>query len=73
MIKIVASERSGILADVLNTISRGGFIIREAKAKILDDGFTECSFEIIPKALEQIVWLIGRVKKVRGVRRIYLE
>jgi len=73
LIKIIASERSGILADVLNTISRGGFIIKEAKAKILDDGFTECSFEIIPKALDQIIWLIGRVRKVRGVKKIYLE
>lgn len=72
-IRVLAVERSGILADILNTISRGGFIIKEAKAKTASEGSTECGFVIVPRALDQIVWLINRVRKVRGVKKIYFE
>ncbi|MBR9702021.1 bifunctional (p)ppGpp synthetase/guanosine-3',5'-bis(diphosphate) 3'-pyrophosphohydrolase [Candidatus Pacearchaeota archaeon] len=74
-IKIIveASDRSGILADMLNTISRGGFVVKEANAKLISNGASECSFVIVPQKLEHIVNLIKRIKKVRGVQKIWFE
>jgi (p)ppGpp synthase/HD superfamily hydrolase len=72
-LKVFSSDRSGILADILNTISRGGFIIKEAKIKSIGSGKSECSFVFVPRKLEEVINLIERVKKVRGVERIYFE
>lgn len=73
LIKVEASNRSGILADILHTIISGKFVVKEAKAKLIENEFSECSFVIMPRELQEVVKLIGRVKKVRGVRRVFLE
>jgi len=74
-IKIIveASDRSGILADILNTISRASFVVKEANAKLIDNGISECSFVIVPQEIEHVVKLIKRIEKVRGVQKIWFE
>ncbi|MFH1918165.1 MAG: HD domain-containing protein [Nanoarchaeota archaeon] len=74
-IKIIveASDRSGILADILNTISRGGFVVKEANAKLKGNHVSECSFVIVPQKLEHVVNLIKMIEKVRGVLKIWFE
>ena len=68
-----AQERSGLLADLLHTIATAGFEVKEAKAKLLGSKEVQCSFLVIPKDLEEIKELIVRVKKVKGVMRIYFS
>ena len=68
-----ATERSGILADLLHTIAYAGFEVKEAKAKLLDLGNVQCSFLVIPRGLEELKELVRKVKKVKGVRKIYFE
>lgn len=68
-----ASERSGVLADLLNTIARAGFEVKEAKAKLLSDKKAHCSFLIIPRDLDNLVDLVKRINKVKGVSKIYFE
>ncbi len=72
LIKIIvqASDRSGVLADILNTISREGFIIKEANAKLLSHEVAECFFVVVPQKLDNIVRLIKKIKHVRGVTKI---
>lgn len=70
---VLASERSGLLADVLNTIATAQFEVKEAKAKLIGAGNVECSFLVIPKDLEHLISLMTRVKKVKGVKKIYFE
>ena len=70
---IRADERSGLLADLVHTIAAAGFEIKEAKAQFLGVQTAECSFSIIPKDLEQLKLLVGKVEKVKGVRIIYFE
>ena len=72
-LKVFSEDRPGILADVLNTISREGFVVKKATAKIVSEGFTECGFVIIPKVLEDVYDMVNRVKKVRSVRKIFFE
>ncbi|MBU0456591.1 MAG: HD domain-containing protein [Nanoarchaeota archaeon] len=70
---IKAEERSGLLADLLNTIANAGFEVKEAKAKLIDIGNAECSFIVIPKDLDHLKELVKRVKKVISVQKIYFE
>lgn len=68
-----ADERSGLLADLLNTIANTGFEVKEAKAKLLSPISAECSFLVIPRDLEHLEELVRRVQKVRGLKKIYFE
>lgn len=68
-----AGERSGLLADLLHTIASAGFEVKEAKAKLIDMEKAECSFAVIPKDLDHLKELVKRIKKVRGVKRIWFE
>ena len=70
-IKVQAKDRSGILADILNTIIRGGFIVKEAKIRPAENANAECSFIIVPRKLSEIVKLIERIKKIRGIIKVY--
>ena len=68
-----AGERSGLLADLLHTIATASFEVKEAKAKLIDAENAECSFLVIPRTLDELQNLIGRVQNVSGVRKIYFE
>lgn len=70
---VMAKERSGVLADLLHTIATAGFEVKEAKAKLLDKENTQNSFLVVPRSLKYLIEMILRVKKVRGVTKIYFE
>ncbi len=70
---VLASERSGLLAEILHTIVRAGFNVQEAKGKLIGTGHVECSFAVIPRDLEHLKELVRKVQKVKGVKRVYFE
>ena len=70
---VLASERSGLLADLLNTIASAGFEVKEAKAKFIGAGNAECSFLVVPRDLEHLKVLVERIRKLKGIKRIYFE
>ena len=70
---VKANERSGLLADLLNTIATAGFEVKEAKAKLVDLDHALCSFLVIPKSLGHLKELIKRVNKIKGVTKIYFS
>ncbi len=71
--KILCEDRSGVLADLLNTISRIGFVVRSANAKLVGNEYVECDFVVIPKELEEVCLMIERVKKIRSVVQVFFE
>lgn len=70
---VYAVERRGLLADLLHTIVQAGFEVKEAKAKFIDVQNAECSFLVIPRDLEYLKELVSRIKKVKGVKKVYFE
>ncbi len=68
---VKANERSGLLADLLNTIASAGFEVKEAKAKLIDLDHALCSFLVVPRGLEHLKELIKRVTKLKGVTKVY--
>lgn len=70
---INAHERSGLLADLLHTVAKAGFEVKEAKAKLVDLNHAQCSFLVVPRDLERLQELVERVNKVKGVTKVYFE
>ncbi|MCF7910421.1 HD domain-containing protein [Candidatus Pacearchaeota archaeon] len=70
---IEAEDRSGVLADFLNTITRQGFVVKEAKANLLGKDIAECCFTIIPQEIDKITDLVSRIQKIYGFKKIRFE
>lgn len=70
---VTAKERSGLLADLLHTIVKAGFEVKEAKAKLIDIDKAECSFMVIPRDLQQLKDLIARIRKLQGILKLQFE
>jgi GTP diphosphokinase / guanosine-3',5'-bis(diphosphate) 3'-diphosphatase len=68
-----ATERSGLLADLLHTIVSARFEVKEAQAKFLGNDFSQCSFLIVPQELDAIEMLVNRLKKVKGVKKVFFD
>jgi len=72
-LKVLCSDRSGILSDLLNTISRTGFVVSSANAKIVGNDKVECDFVVIPRELNEVCLMVKRVKNVRSVMQVFFE
>jgi (p)ppGpp synthase/HD superfamily hydrolase len=72
-LKILCEDRSGILADLLNTIARVGFVVKNANAKVVGNGHVECEFSVIPKGVDDVCLMVDRVKRVRSVVQVFFE
>lgn len=71
-LKMEAVQRVGLFADILNTISATGTNISSANAKVIGNNMAECSFKVDIDDLEHVIELIDRIKKIQGIKKIYL-
>ncbi|MAG50359.1 (p)ppGpp synthetase [archaeon] len=72
-IRVNASDRVGLLADILNTILLTKLKVESTQAKIAGKDITECNFSIKVDTLDNLENLIKMVKKVKGVRKISIN
>lgn len=72
-LKIVASDRVGLFADILNTVAAAGTHVLDAKAKMIANDLAECSFSFIPENTDHIQDIVNRVKRVQSVRKVFIE
>ena len=70
-LRVFCRDRPGILADLLNTISRIGFSVKNAGIKVIGNDNVECNFTVIPKGLEEVCLMISRVRNIRSVGRVF--
>lgn len=70
---VQTSDRSGILADILNTISRKNFKVKEANAKLVGNNLAECYFLVSSKTKYDLMEIISRIKKIRDVKKIWFD
>jgi GTP pyrophosphokinase len=73
ILKVDAQERKGLFTEVLNSLVAFSIPVKRAKAKSLGDNFIECSFSIESNSLKQLQELIQRVRKINGVRNVFLD
>ena len=69
---ITANDRSGLLAEILNSIAAFGLNATEARGKIIGDDSAQCSFKVKIKDTKTLLDLIARIKNIKNVKAIYL-
>src|SRR3989338_121456 len=69
-LKILAIDRVGLLADILNTIASTGRNVEKARARVLDKENSECIVSLKFDNLNEINELIKRIKKIADVKNV---
>ena len=69
-IEVLAQDRIGLMADLLNNIANTGTNVSLANAKIIQGNQGLCSFVTRIKSLEQLNNIIKHLKKVNGVKKV---
>ena len=72
-IGVLCEDRIGLMADIMNTMSRSEINVEKATAKTMKGGMAQCSFTIKFHSLEKLSNLLSRLKKVASVKRISLS
>lgn len=73
LLMIEASERSGVLAELLNILLNENFTVKEVKAKIPSEGRMVCIFTLFPKRMDEIKKTLERISKIKGFKKAYFE
>jgi GTP pyrophosphokinase len=69
---VLALDRTGLLADILNTISSTGTHVSSAHIKMAGNDMAECRFDVEIVNLNHLRDLISRVKKVKDVSKVMI-
>lgn len=72
-IKIFATDRVGLFADILNTIAATGTNVTKAKGKMIGENLVEISFEMMPEDLDHLEGILKRIQKIQSVNRVAIE
>ncbi len=72
-LKVIASDRVGLFADVLNTVATAGTHVRNAKAKLLSNDLAECSFSFLPESADHIKDIVNKIKRIQSIRKVFIE
>ncbi|MFH1332414.1 MAG: bifunctional (p)ppGpp synthetase/guanosine-3',5'-bis(diphosphate) 3'-pyrophosphohydrolase, partial [archaeon] len=71
-LKVVATDRVGLFADILNTVATAGTNVRNAKAKMISEDLAECSFSFVPENTDHVKDIVSRIKHVQNVRKVFI-
>ncbi|MAG77923.1 hypothetical protein CL616_01010 [archaeon] len=69
-LKINAVNRTGVFAEILNTMVSLNSVIKNAKVKTLDDEHIQAIFNLETQSLENLQVLIDRIKKIKDIKRV---
>lgn len=72
-IEVLAQDRVGLMADLLNNVANTGTSVTLANAKIVHENQGLCSFQAQIKSLEQLNNIVKRLKKVNGVKKVSIS
>lgn len=71
-IKVDAHERTGLFAEILNTLIAINTPIKSTHAKSLGNDLVECSFEMETAGIAHVQNVIKRIKKIQGVQNVFI-
>jgi len=69
-LKVVAINRLGIFAEILNTMVSLNTSIKSAKVRSVDDEKIQGSFDVEITSLEDLQKLIERIKRIKDIKRV---
>jgi guanosine-3',5'-bis(diphosphate) 3'-pyrophosphohydrolase len=71
-LNVVAGDRVGLFADVLNTVAAAGTHVRNARAKMISENLAECTFSFVSESTDHVKDIVNRIKRVQGVRKVFI-
>jgi GTP diphosphokinase / guanosine-3',5'-bis(diphosphate) 3'-diphosphatase len=71
-IKVDALNRTGLFAEILNSLVAINVAIKSANAKSTGDETVECSFSLETAGLEHLQDLITRIKNIKDVKKVFI-
>ena len=72
-LKILALDRVGLFADILNNVAKLGFSVDKANANTVNKDLAECNLTLEVNKLEDIKEIVERIKKIADVKRISIS
>jgi (p)ppGpp synthase/HD superfamily hydrolase len=72
-LKIIADDRVGLFADVLNTVAATGTHVSDANAKMLSKDLAECRFSFVPENTDHVKDIVSRVNRIQSVRKVFID
>jgi GTP diphosphokinase / guanosine-3',5'-bis(diphosphate) 3'-diphosphatase len=73
VIHVHAEDRTGVFAEILNSLLAIKIQIKNAKAKAIDMGSVECSFLMEVHGIPELQETIERIKKIQSVKQVYIS
>ncbi len=71
-IKVEAINRTGLFAEILNSIVSIQTQIKSAGAKPIHNDLVECSFTLESKGLQHLQDVVRRIKRIKDVKQVYI-
>ncbi|MBU2638839.1 MAG: bifunctional (p)ppGpp synthetase/guanosine-3',5'-bis(diphosphate) 3'-pyrophosphohydrolase [Nanoarchaeota archaeon] len=71
-VKVDAVNRTGLFAEILNTLVSIQTQIKSANAKAIHNDMVECSFTIESKGLSHLQDMVRRIKRIKDVSNVYI-
>ncbi len=72
-LKIIAYDRVGLFADILNSVSSLDVNVEKANANTINDNLAECNLKINMNSLDEIVNIIEKVKSLADIKKVSLN
>jgi len=70
---VIAEDRVGLFADILNTVAATNTYLSSSKAKTVGNDMVECSFTMTSENMDHLKDILDRIKKIRSVRKTFIE
>ena len=70
---ILADERLGLFAEILNSVASLGFSVKSAKANSAGNEIAECILSIEFNSLKDLKDIVDRISKINSIRKVRIE
>jgi len=72
-ITVIATDRVGLLGELMNIFYEFNINVKKVKAKLLDTQLAECRFEINLQNPQSISAILSKIKNLKDIKRIYIS
>ncbi|HII15024.1 MAG TPA: bifunctional (p)ppGpp synthetase/guanosine-3',5'-bis(diphosphate) 3'-pyrophosphohydrolase [Nanoarchaeota archaeon] len=71
-VKVDAINRTGLFAEILNSLVSMQTPIKSASAKPISNEMVQCSFTLESKGLQHLQDVVKRIKRIKDVKKVYI-
>ncbi|MEK6835064.1 MAG: ACT domain-containing protein, partial [Nanoarchaeota archaeon] len=72
-LSVLANDRVGLIAEILNSISTFGINIERTEAHLIGKDVSECNIRFRFNNIEEVSKIINRIKKLSDIKKISIN